>query len=174
MTTEVAEQEAKTPPKVAGLAGREEAIATPIGDIKIKFLQVNPSALGLDMQDQAAIYGWVSSAWVSAKAEVANLEQSIKVHEASLWGMLRARREDGIKMTVKDMEQEVASDPNLQNMQQDLIAATAAMDSLRVIRDALDQRASMIQSMVGLERSKIELQLQADRAALGEKLANRD
>lgn len=165
------EVEVQTPKKVAGLVGPDEKVKTPIGDIKIRFLQVNPSSLGLDMQDQAAIYGWISSAWIVAKTDVANLEQEIREREASLWGVLRSRREEGIKLTVKDMEQEVESDPVIQQLKRKLIEANSSMDALRVVRDALDQRASMIQSLVGLERSKMDLQLQADRAALGEKLS---
>lgn len=171
---DISDPEVQTPAKIAGLVGVDKSIMTPIGPLEIQFLQINPSTLSVDMKDQAAIYGWVSAAWAAVKTDVANAEQEIRERESLLWGRLRAQKEQGVKMTVDDMKQQVAADPGLQKLQHKLIGATSNMDTLRVVRDALDQRASMIQSMVGLERSKMELQLQASRAAVGEQLGKQN
>jgi len=155
----------------SGIYPEDGNIPTPIGDFSIRFLEINTSALGPEMQQQAAYYGWVASAWVAATAEVDNLKQEIEERESYLWGLLRQQKEEGKKLTVADIENEVKSDPEVQQMKRELVKAEYNATTLRVLRDALDQKSRLIQSFVGLERSKIEQQLQESRAVVGERIS---
>lgn len=150
---------------------QDGSIPTPIGEVAVRFLEINTSALGSEMQKQAAYYGWVAAAWAAAETEVENLEQQIKERQSYLWGLLRQQKEEGKKLTVADMENEVQDDPEVQELQRELVTAEYSARTLKVLRDALDQKSRLIQSFVGLERSKIDQQLQESRALVGERLS---
>lgn len=156
------------------LRSPNDTIDTPLGSFEVRYLEVNLGMLGRDLQHQAPMAGWVGEYENTAQTHKENLEQELNERSSDLWEMIVARPvPEGQKApTVKAIENEIERDPEIRRLRRDLITANHAYRQFCNIRKAIDAKGRMIQSFVGLERSKIEIELQSSRAAVSDRMSS--
>lgn len=163
----------------------EEGLPTAFGEFELKFLEIDSNNIEKEMQYVPVDYGWIGSLADALEIEVENkkleieeLEVNIKAKEADVWlGVVEedkhlAIRDPG-KRTADDKKAIIASDSDLVDMRSELIGLKREMNELKLgfrqadrIRRAIDKKGDLLQSFVGYQRSKMDLQLHSAQSEM--------
>lgn len=143
-----------------------EEIDTPIGSIKVKFFKISDENLDDALDRQASDLVYFASWEAAAKKSLAQLEQEIAEREAEIYTDLKKRKEAGEKsLTNPVMEQMVEKDEEIQRLKRERIDVEHQLNQFQLLRRAKQEQGKMIQSKVGLSRSKIEESIEMSRSA---------
>ena len=116
--------------------------------------------LDKELQHQAADYVWFANQEILYETKKANLETEINALKGTLWADIVSQNS---KLRVKDIEAQVEADPSMIDLRKRYASIDHAHRQWTTIRKAFEMKARMIQSKVGLERSKIDRQMEQNR-----------
>lgn len=138
----------------------DAAIDTVGGKVKLQFFEVKEEYIDKELQHQAADFIFFSNQEVLYETKLRNLENEITTLKGSLWKVII---KENPSFRVKDIEVSIEADQDMSDLRQKHSEVDHTHRQWVVIRKAFEMKARMIQSFVGLKRSRIERQIEQNR-----------
>jgi hypothetical protein len=151
------------PDALVELTRRGATLETPLGTFHMRGLQIDPENLSEDLANISADIGWFGG-WESAASYIlSRLDLELKRKRAELSQHWQARKADGEKLTVNDIEHNISLDAHVQLLEDQIVDAQYNLSILVSLRKAHDAKHRALQSAVGLRRTETDADLARHR-----------
>lgn len=121
------------------------------------FIKIDPSQIQNNLLEHAANFAWFAVLHSKAQSKRERLKFELKVLEAELDKNIRAQAyELGKKITEKEIEMKIMSNPSYKEKMSDFLTAREEEDLLDAIVQAFIQRKDMLVSFVSLQKEELK------------------
>lgn len=145
------------------IAGTEETVQTPIGELSIHYFEIQGEMVHSELDRNAADLVLFTGYEAAARKMVAETHQAITQRQSELWRSYRQRKDAGEKWTKEDISHEVELDEHLIHLKSQLTELKFQLDRLAGIVKAFERKGFLIQSKSALMRKELDIQMQRER-----------